>query len=122
MSTCKTASLACRTFLKMESSKINTMFPTTSPRKVSKEFLKFSLYVEKIDLKLDLGNKKRPKSVILREKKIIFVSPARKLIFSLKHSSLKVLAGNNHVRPGKNYKLRRFTSKSPKNDFSDKKF
>ena len=49
MSTCKTATRPPRTFLKIESSKINTMFLTISRKKLAKDFSKFCRYVEKID-------------------------------------------------------------------------
>ena len=47
-----------RTVLKIESPKLNTMFLTTSPRKLTKDFLKFCLYVEKIDFE---GGPRYPK-------------------------------------------------------------
>ena len=49
MSTRETPS-APRTILKIENSKFNTMFLKASRGKSSKDFLKFCLYVEKIDL------------------------------------------------------------------------
>ena len=47
-----------RTFLKMESSKLNTKFLITTPRKLTKDFSNCCLYIEKIDVE---GGPRQPK-------------------------------------------------------------
>ena len=49
MSMCKTATHALRKAEQIESSKINTIFLTTSPKKLTEDFLKCCLYIEKTD-------------------------------------------------------------------------
>ena len=65
--TCKTASAPPRTFLKIESSNVNTMFLTTSSSKLTKNFLKFCLYNEKNDFEGGPRWPKKAKSVLLQE-------------------------------------------------------
>ena len=121
MWTCKTATPLF--FSKVESSKLNTMFLTTSPRKLTKDFLSFCLHVEKIHFEDEPREPKVAKIGTFARKLITFLLwPDRELIFSIKKSFLKVIKGETTHTPGRNYRLRKKTLKWPKRDFSDGEF
>ena len=117
MSTCKTATRPPRTFLKMESSNITTMFLTNSPGNRPRFFWNFACTLRKSTLKVDPGSQKWPKSVILQKIKQLLLRPTRELIFSVKCSYLPVLTGNNHPRPGKILYIEKNGTKLTKNRF-----
>ena len=77
------------------------MFLTTSPRKLTKDLLKFYLYVEKIDFEVGPRQSKMAKKYFCGKLKNVFVGPARDFIFKLNDFSLDKLTGNNNPRPEK---------------------
>ena len=72
MSTRKTATPRPHTYLKIESWKFNTMSLTTSPRNLTEDFLKFCLYVEKVDFEGGPRLSKMAKIGAFAEKKNFF--------------------------------------------------
>ena len=68
-------------------------------------------------LKVDPGSQKWPKSVLLPKIEYLFLKPTGELILSLKHSSLNVLTGKSHQRPGKNLYVWKNDLKVTKNRF-----
>ena len=110
MSTWETVSL--RTFLEIRSSKFNTKIPSTFLWKITKDFRKICLYVEKVDR----GSQKRPTSVFLQDFEKLFPRPATELIFALKKFSPNLITGNNHSAWPKIYTWRK-NLKATKNQF-----
>ena len=118
MSTCKTATRPPRRPAETESPKFNTMFLTTSPRKLTEDFLKFCLYVEKIDFEIwTQVVKKGQNQYFCGKLNNFFLRPARELIFSLQYFYLNLLTGNYHSGPRKNSCVEKNDLKLIKNRF-----
>ena len=117
MSTCKTASGPPRTFLKIESSKFNTMFLTTSPWKLTEDLSKFCLTLRKSTLKWTQVVENGQNRYFCGKLNNFFFRPARELIFSLKYFYLDLLTGKYHSRPGKNLYVEKNDLKLTKNRF-----
>ena len=91
----------------IKNSNFNTILLTTCSRNMIKDFLKFCLFVEEIDLEIGPRQPNWTKSVLLGKNEKQFVV----IIFSFKYSSLILHTGITHRRPGKNYTLRKMISK-----------
>ena len=119
MSTCKTATPRPRRPSKIESRKLNTMFLTTFPRKLTKAF--FEILPVRWEKRLWMWTQlvKSGQNRYFRGKlNNLHLIPARELIFSLKYSSWNVLTGNKHHRSGKNLYVDKNDLKLTKNRFS----